>query len=1006
MSIAPGSVVTCRYREWIVLPTEDPDVLHLRPLLGTIEDKICLHRGLMEALQQELPWEQVVPAVFPLPLSSSPGPRDPVLLFFQAARLLLRDGTAPLRCLGNLNFRPRQYQLVPLLMALRLHPVRLLIADDVGIGKTIEALLIARELLDRGEIRRFAVLCPPALCEQWAYELEDKFHLSPVIIRSGTIACLEREVPPGNTPYQYFPVQVISLDFIKSERHRRRFLEAAPDLVIVDEAHGAAMPPGGGPQEWHQLLTELVETFAPDVHLLLLTATPHSGHEETFRSLLGLLDPVFGGWDTRHLTNSQCDHLARHFVQRTRQDIVEHWDGQHCFPVRETVDETYHLGAAGRELFEKTYRFCTELIRSGEHLTERRRRVHHWVALSLLRCVMSSPAAALAAFSRRRTAATAGEEAAVPASGFARGNEEFDVETLQRGVLEFADGPPDDESPTPFYGSWEACLSDQENMDLAALCQLAERLYHPGEDTKLTRLVQILHQLLQEGLYPVIWCRYVATAEYLYQHLGTYFKSQVMVSIITGRMGHDEREVRVHAIPADCPRILVATDCLSEGINLQEKFTAVIHYDLPWNPNRLEQREGRVDRYGQSASRVRAVRFFATNNPVDGVALEVLLRKADEIHRTLGVRVPVPGESETVARAVLQALFMRPPTVRQLTLDLVDNPVSVPEVSGWHKQWMQQAQREQVHRTRFAQRTLNPAEVLRELEVTDQVLGSPSEVADFCRRALFRLGISCFSSALPGVWEIKLPSTVRATLPEPLRWLFPDTRQERWLVAFDTPAPPEATVLGRHHPLIRGLAQYLFETAIEVSRIEPGAEGVSVGEMPASRTGVLCTTAVMSPTVLFLLRVRYLATMLKTPTRLLEEVLLVGLEYSPEGTTFQWLSPTAAGACLLNATPAANLSPAQVHQAVALVAPFLSAWSVGPDIWKQSSPFCTRLATHLQERARELTTMHRHVRRAARLPIRTLTITPHLPPDWLGWLVLLPCSSSSTGTSMISGEQP
>jgi hypothetical protein len=162
----------------------------------------------------------------------------------------------------------------------------------------------------------------------------------------------------------------------------------------------------------------------------------------------------------------------------------------------------------------------------------------------------------------------------------------------------------------------------------------------------------------------------------------------------------------------------------------------------------------------------------------------------------------------------------------------------------------------------------------------------------------------------------------------------------------------------------------------------------------------------MSPTVVFLLRVRYLLTMLETPPRLLEEVLLVGLEYSPEDTTFQWLSPTAAGACLLNATPVANLSPAQVHQAVALVAPFLSAWSVEPDVWKQSSPFCTGLATHLQERARELTTMHRHVRRAARLPIHTLTMTPHIPPDWLGWLVLLPCSSSSTETSTISGEQP
>src|SRR5205823_3368900 len=112
-----------------------------------------------------------------------------------ATRLTLREGAAPFRSLGRISIRPRVYQFVPLLMALRLDPVRLLIADDVGVGKTIEALLVVRELLDRGEIKRLCVLCPPYLCEQWQKELTEKFNLDAVVIRAGTVSQLERQIP-------------------------------------------------------------------------------------------------------------------------------------------------------------------------------------------------------------------------------------------------------------------------------------------------------------------------------------------------------------------------------------------------------------------------------------------------------------------------------------------------------------------------------------------------------------------------------------------------------------------------------------------------------------------------------------------------------------------------------------------------------------------------------------------------------------------------------------------
>ncbi|MFM7373336.1 MAG: DEAD/DEAH box helicase, partial [Sphaerospermopsis kisseleviana] len=178
-------------------------------------------------------------------------------------------------------------------MALRLETVRLLIADDVGIGKTIEAGLIVRELLDRGEIARIAVLCPPHLCDQWRQELREKFHIDAVVVRSGTASKLERAIPNGSHIFSYYRHIIVSLDYAKSERRKASFIAHCPDFVIVDEAHTCtrASNKSTSQQQRHQLITEIAEKTSR--HLLLLTATPHSGIEESFLSLLGLLKPEF-----------------------------------------------------------------------------------------------------------------------------------------------------------------------------------------------------------------------------------------------------------------------------------------------------------------------------------------------------------------------------------------------------------------------------------------------------------------------------------------------------------------------------------------------------------------------------------------------------------------------------------------------------------------------------------------------------------------------------------------
>lgn len=955
LNLSLGSVVRCRNQQWIVMPAETDDVWALRPLTGTEDDVVKVHKGLSNLVGYELPFERVEPATFPLPTIEDLSDAASMHLLWQAARLTLREGATPFRSLGRISIRPRVYQFVPLLMALRLDPVRLFIADDVGVGKTIEALLIARELLDRGEIRRFCVLCPPYLCEQWAREIAEKFNLEPVVIRSGTVGQLERQVPPGQSIYEHFPVQVASIDFVKTDRNRHQFLQFCPELVIVDEVHGAAAARGQSQQERHALLQEVAKK--PERHLILLTATPHSGIEEAFRSLLELLRPDFSTWDLTNLNEDQRIELARHFVQRTRADILSAWESVAPFPKREAADATYELSARYRQLFERTYDFCSEIVRTDERLEERKRRVRYWGALALLRCVMSSPAAALAALATRGGTPLADEE-----------EPEF-----RPFVFESAEDRTDDEAPTSPLEATEATLPDTDRRQLRQLARLAEQLRGSAQDTKLHQATAIVRSLLQEGFHPILWCRYVATAEYLADHLRAALPSDVQVVCITGRMGDDERQAKIEEIDADQPRVLVATDCLSEGINLQEKFTAVVHYDLPWNPNRLEQREGRVDRYGQPSKRVKAVRFFGRDNPVDGVVIDVLLNKAWEIHRTLGTYVPVPEESESVMQAVLEALFLRGrrPTAEQLVLDL-----GIPEVQALHHRWKRDVERERINRTRFAQRAIKPEEVQRELEATDAVLGDPRAVREFVLAAAQRVGLTVEHDRRPGVFRVAVSPEALATVPEPIRLTLRQNSRlairhsrNHWLISFDSPTPEGAEYLGRNHRFVAALARFLFEDAL-----------TRQGKATVSRCGALRTRAVTELTTLFLLRARYVIEQPQTRPLLSEDVLVLGC--CGVGHDIRWLEDEEAQ-LLLTAQPDANIPMREKQELLQMVLDHL-------DERRLDDPIREAINRRVRQRATQLAEAHKRIRQAVSLRVRELKVTPQLPPDLLGILVLQP----------------
>lgn len=966
MSLQPGSLVSFRERDWVVLPSPDPQVVLLRPIGGSGRELCGVLRPLADTVAYSLPHERLRDTQFPLPSPETVQDHAAVRLLLQAARLLLRDGAAPFRSLGRLSVRPRPYQCVPLLMGLRLDTVRLLVADDVGVGKTIEAALLARELLDRGLVQRLAVLCPPYLCDQWQKELAEKFNIEATVIRSGTVARLERQAPADRSIFQHHRHLVASIDLVKSDRYRPAFLQHCPELVIVDEVHGAAQPPGGktarAQQQRHDLLREVAQN--PKRHLILLTATPHSGVEEPFLSILGLLRPEFRSLNLSRLSERDRDELAKHFIQRRRAD-VKHWMGKETrFPVRDETDaeQPYSFSPAYLRLYEDVYEFARDLVKSAETLTGWKRRMRFWSALALLRCVTSSPAAAEVALLKRakgEASAASSTEALDSASD----------EELEAAFYPVVHDPTDaeaavDTGPAAVFDAQEqdAAWPESDRRRLRDFARRARQLR--GEpDTKLRKLVEVTGRLLRDGYHPIVWCRYIATADYVAEELQRRFPDTRVVSI-TGALAEDERRLKVAELCLSPRRILVATDCLSEGINLQEHFSAVVHYDLPWNPNRLEQREGRVDRFGQQADKVKAVLIYGQNNPVDGAVLDVLLRKARQIHRSLGIYVPVPMDSETVMEAVLHSLFTQARADRA-QLSFFDDAGDAARLSKLvHDEWDRAADREKQSRSRFAQRAIKPEEIERELAETDAVLGRPEDVAAFLQDAAQRLGFG-FRKLRNGIAEIHT-----AQLPPAVRQRLGDV-PEQWQVTFESPTPEGVTFIGRNHPLIEGLAEHLFDLAFHPANDGP----------PAARCGVICTGAVQRRATLCLLRLRFLVyeTDADTPT-LAEETMAWGFQGAPPNLTP--LPADQARTLLDTAAPVANVDLAEKRR---LLTEALTAWPA-------AEPHLRQLVT---DRAAALQATHHRVRQL--LKHQKACIEPHFPPDLLGVLVLLPFVQDGRG---------
>ena len=813
--VRTGALAKARGRTWVVLPCDagEPDVIRIRPVDSPAADPV----GIYEPLEPRA----LESAEYELPDPERAGAFGSALLLRDAVRLRLRSGAGPFRSLGGVSVQPRPYQFVPLLMSLKLDPVRLLIADDVGVGKTIEAAMVARELLDRGIVRRVGVLCAPHLCEQWRDELRDKFHIEAEIVQSSRIAGLQRACPPTASIYRHYRHLVVSIDYAKSDKNRGPFLRDAPDLIIIDEAHMASRPRGEGAQQQRY---ELARDLADDAsrHLILCTATPHSGVEESFRSLLGLLDPKSEGEG-----GLLRDDLVPRLVQRKRSDL-QHWNDQETpFPVRLPSERTYRMTGGYERLFNAILRYLREYVDVPGSL-QHRQRVRYWGAIAILRSVLSSPAAARAALENRRKSAA---EAAEPPS-----EEEF-----SRQILDSSDDDqPADFAPTAPLDDPAAGLEDRDLRRLAGFLRDADKLAGPERDAKLAEAAAVVSELLAEGFSPIVYCRFIATAKYVAEHLQAALEARrpgLAVRAVTGSDGDSEQRREIVDALAESPvRVLVATDCLSEGVNLHQSYNAVVHYDLPWNPNRLEQREGRVDRFGQPRSEVKTVVLFGENNPVDRAVVAVLLRKAVKIRQSLGISVPVPVESEQVIDALIDnVLFQGSGESDQMRLGLDSE-----EVSRLHRAWDEMSTKEEQSRAFYAQRGIRPGDVARELDEMHPVLGVGDDVRRFLQNGLPRWNGELKPTRTAGVYDLRpgelaeLIGRRDSSLEFPLRAHFDDVPR------------PEAALIGRNHPVVAALADQILADALEGK-----GEGFP-------RSAAAITSTVDQRTAVLLLRLRYI----------------------------------------------------------------------------------------------------------------------------------------------------
>ena len=548
---------------------------------------------------------------------------------------------------GAIELEP--YQLEPASRAVLMPRVNLLIADDTGLGKTIEAGLVIQELLARSRIRNCMVVCPASLQSQWKEEMEEKFDLEFRVIDRDAVLKLRREYGAHVNPWRSYPRLITSIDYLKRDAilsqweltlDSGRDAAATWDLLILDEAHNCA-PAGRSKYIRDSDRTRALRRIAPHFqHRLFLTATPHNGFTESFTALLSELDPL------RFHRSNKVDpsQVQAIMVRRLKKQLTDAGEVRRPFAERKVVALRVPDLPAERQasdLLDDYIRLRMERVRTN------RERTALQFALNLLKKrFLSSPLAF------DRSLDTHIEHVTRPGSGLGLAPDPALVERLiQTSKEDVEDDVLRDareqealqessrifEPPTP-----------EEDRLLATLSGLAKK-QAGAPDAKL----RVLHEWIEKHLFTdgalnrerlILFTEYRDSLEYLWNYLGDWLGKDRILFLMGGNAAIGDqklpdREATKAAFQAPTDehpvRILLATDAAAEGLNLQNHCRYLIHYEIPWNPNRLEQRNGRIDRHGQTAPQV-FVHHFVYDNRRDSQFLETVVQKVEQMREDLG----------------------------------------------------------------------------------------------------------------------------------------------------------------------------------------------------------------------------------------------------------------------------------------------------------------------------------------------------------------------------------
>ncbi len=629
-----GQLVRVRSRYWVVSEIV-PSTLPLDPVhpnfdggqnlltLSSVEDD-----GLGEELQVVWELEPGATVIEKVALPDPTGFDSPDRLdaFLDAVRW----GAASTADVRNIQspFRSgieiEDYQLDPVVRAIQMPRVSLLIADDVGLGKTIETGMVSLELIIRHRVRTILVVCPASLQVQWMEQMRDKFGLDFRIVDSNLMRELRRKRGIHVNPWNHFPRLITSIDFLKRERPLRLFREILPgpddqlyprkfDLLICDEVHNCA-PSGRGKYATDSMRTQALRLLVPHFeHKLFLTATPHNGYPESFSALLELLD------NQRFARGTPPDRkqLDVVMVRRMKSELPPKWDGSPRFPERKLVP--LEVAYTGRE---KDIHACLKeyaALRAQRARDNTESMATDFVLKTLKKRLFSCPAAFAATLRQHeKSLQTAKRAKAIrkPSLGVLK-------REIDRTTEEYADDVDYDEATADAVDAASRLFTEPTDKELALLKKMKEWAADASaqQDSKVRKLVTWLNQNIRpNGKWSnervIIFTEYRATQKWLQDVFSTekFIGGDRLMTMYGGMDSKDREAVKAafQTSPKISPvRILLATDAASEGLDLQNFCSKLIHYEIPWNPNRMEQRNGRVDRYGQEADEVLVHHFVA-----------------------------------------------------------------------------------------------------------------------------------------------------------------------------------------------------------------------------------------------------------------------------------------------------------------------------------------------------------------------------------------------------------